>query len=159
MFSDFYKINMNTIEANMVQKTYIYIDINSRSAVTPMTRQQLYFSRKQEFAKCLGILEISQISRHFRNFLKLRNRLSPDSLRNLGFPKFPGIWGILEMVYFSKCLSMCEIPQIPRYLGSFPDSQEFGEFSKWYIFKILEISQMTGYLGNSPNVWVFGKFP
>ena len=90
---------------------------------------------------------ISQIARHLRNFLNLKNKLTSDIERNLG--------------YFPDSQVFGEIPQIPRYLMNFPDAQVFGEFSRfagiWGIPKILRVVYCKDF-ENFLNDWIFGEF-
>jgi len=58
------------------------------------------------------------------------------------------------------------MPQIPRYLGNFPDSQVFGtiprflkEFQGVLFFTLKENSQMPSYFGNFPNTQRISQIP
>jgi len=79
-----------------------------------------------KFPKCLGICEISQVTRHLRNFQNLKNIPPSNTYRNLG--NFPNAWVSAK---FPKCLGIWEISQMPGYLGNFSSTQAFEKFPKF----------------------------
>ena len=84
----------------------------------------------------LGNWEISQSTKHLRNFLHFKNKTTLRFSKEFGkFPRSPWIW---------------KISHISRYFRNFPDSLVFGEFPRFP--GIWGISQNPRYLRNSPDL-------
>ena len=99
-----------------------------------------------KFPKCLGFLEILQISSHLRNFQNLRNIPPSNTYRNFGeFYKCLGTSEVLSNSRvsgkFPKCLGFWEIPQISSHLRNFQN------------LKNIPPSNTYKTMGNIPNTY------
>ena len=110
------------------------------------------------------------LRREWQQYLKMSKIFRMPGIWEISqIPEYIWVWYIFKILEISQMTEISKIPrhlgipQIPRHLRNFPNTQTFGEFPKYLGFwdtpQIYHLQIPIGIWVIFPNAWESGKLP